>query len=110
MATRYTAGKDYEVFIKSLGNSGRYATASEALRAVVLEGLDSGGAKELEPAELVELTEPAELVELTEPAELVELTEPAELVELTEPAELVESAESAKARGRGRLKARKDAG
>jgi len=74
MATSYTIGKHYEEFIRSLVSSGRYATASEvmreglrlieereerrkakleALRAALQEGLDSGAAEELEPAELV---------------------------------------------------------
>jgi Arc/MetJ-type ribon-helix-helix transcriptional regulator len=83
MAMCYTAGNDYEELIRSQVNSGRYATATDALRAVVLEGLDSGGAKELKSAELVELAEPAESAEPVEPV---------------------------KARGRGRSKARKEAG
>ncbi|MDE2377775.1 type II toxin-antitoxin system ParD family antitoxin [Bradyrhizobium sp.] len=74
MATSYTVGKHYETFIRSLVDSGRYATASEvmreglrlveereerrkvkleALRAVVQEGRDSGPVEEIEPRELI---------------------------------------------------------
>ena len=68
MATSYSIGKHFEVFIESLLKSGRYSTASEvmrdglrlveereerrkakleALRAEIQKGLDSGPAEEV---------------------------------------------------------------
>lgn len=73
MATSYTVGDYYEEFIRKLVDSGRYATASdvmreglrliearedqreaklEDLRSALQEGLDSGPAEDVDPAEL----------------------------------------------------------
>ncbi|MGY3238112.1 antitoxin ParD1/3/4 [Bradyrhizobium sp. USDA 4472] len=75
MATSYSIGKHDETFVNDLVDSGRYSTASEAmrdglrlieereerrkakleaLRAPVQERLDSGPADPFEPGELVE--------------------------------------------------------
>jgi antitoxin ParD1/3/4 len=75
MATSYSIGKHFEELIESLIASGRYSTASEimreglrlveereehrkakleALRAEIQKGFDSGPAKAVDPAELIQ--------------------------------------------------------